>query len=760
MESERTVSHSEALLAWVNSFDLVGEPKQIAELSDGRLIWDILHDIDPERFPDVTDPKKSNLENLITIHGRLQYNILDLRKSEGWPRGLDPEPNLIEFAENNSARDAEKLLKLVFFAATITAKGNTASYETYGDAIQKLDSSTQESLQDFLENVEEGQYELDDLARESRESQLVKTIEELKQENSVLREKYFAKEQRLMELEYAEENYKSEVEFLKERIDVLKSGKGEFGFSKRDLDQKTEEIAALEEQLFIASEQNSQLSSRIDELLREAKDYQAVRDKLDIEKNNYVNANRNAKFAAEQKSKEIEMLQSRNQNLESEKKELKKQVMEYDVQAQKLNDQLRECNNALARSERENRELSLTKGNVDLDNEELRRRVEGAEKEIHELKGRIGELEGIDDEYSGTPRSRTPTTGMLTPGIQGNLQKDLEAAGFEESTLSIGEEEHADDAEEGPKEEPDKGIDEQQLAKQLAIQEEDKAKLLQEMLKPLEEAKEQLAQFISAQTGGGSEAIQQSLEELTKQISELIEKDHERLAQRAQVSDQLRSLLPLECTRRSASELSPELDEDCSDEQSLGGRETPSSTVSPASDSEHASSESDSDTDSGDDNGIRTSAPSRSTRTQRFFLEVIMDNSCLNLKLASSALKIKIAKKGKNIANVVVTYELETAAEEADATEGEEDTVSKEREINAYPKRALLTSTTSQRELQKQLDALTRELALMSSSWYELQSKLHSTNNVPTSRYRHGSAGMVDAQKGWLARQRSAVAGR
>ena len=164
------VSHTEALLAWVNSFDLVGEPKQLEELSDGRIIWDILHDIDPERFPDVTDPKKSNLENLVTIHGRLQHNILDLRKSEGWPRGLDPEPNLIEFAENNSARDADKLLKLVFFAATITAKGNTASYETYGDAIQKLDSPIQESLQDFLENVEEGQYELDDLARESRES--------------------------------------------------------------------------------------------------------------------------------------------------------------------------------------------------------------------------------------------------------------------------------------------------------------------------------------------------------------------------------------------------------------------------------------------------------------------------------------------------------------------------------------------------------------------------------------------------------------
>lgn len=556
MDSEHGVTHTAALLAWVNSFDLVGDPKQLAELSDGRIIWDILHDIDHERFPDVTDPKKSNLENLVTIHGRLQYNILDLRKSEGWPRGLDPEPNLIEFAENNSARDAEKLLKLVFFAATITAKGNTASYETYGDAIQKLDSPIQESLQDFLENVEEGQYELDDLARESRESQLVKTIEELKQENSVLREKYDEKDRRVAELEYTENNMKQDLEFLRERIDLLKSGKGEF--SKRDFDQKTEEIATLEEELFIASEQNGKLSIRIDELLREAKDYQAVRDKLDIEKNNYVNANRNAKFAAEQKSKEIEMLQSKNQNLEAEKKELKKQVMEYDVQQQKLNEAFRECKNALARSEREAREISVTKSNVDLDNEELRRRAEGAEKEIHQLKGRISELEGTDDDYLGSPRSRTPTTGIMTPSAHGNLQKDLEAAGFEESTLSLGEEENPElinGVEEGPKEESDKALDED-----MALQEEDKAKLLEEMLKPLEDAKEQLARFISQQTGEGSEAIQQSLEGLTRQISEMIDKDHERLAQRAQVSDHFRVPLPspLRPRRRLAREESTE----------------------------------------------------------------------------------------------------------------------------------------------------------------------------------------------------------
>jgi hypothetical protein len=61
-------------------------------------------------------------------------------------------------------------------------------------------------------------------------------------------------------------------------------------------------------------------------------------------------------------------------------------------------------------------------------------------------------------------------------------------------------------------------------------------------------------------------------------------------------------------------------------------------------------------------------------------------------------------------------------------------------------------------ELQKIIDAQTRELALISSAWYEMQGRLHN-NNIPVSRYRHGSS-LADAQKGWLARQRSVVAGR
>lgn len=84
--------------------------------------------------------------------------------------------------------------------------------------------------------------------------------------------------------------------------------------------------------------------------------------------------------------------------------------------------------------------------------------------------------------------------------------------------------------------------------------------------------------------------------------------------------------------------------------------------------------------------------------------------------------------------------------------------ISKEREVSRRYCRQLGTFTNvfTQLELQRIIDGQTRELALMSSAWFDLQCRIQ-TNNVTLSRYRHGSS-MAEAQKGWLPRQRSGVA--
>ena len=65
----------------------------------------------------------------------------------------------------------------------------------------------------------------------------------------------------------------------------------------------------------------------------------------------------------------------------------------------------------------------------------------------------------------------------------------------------------------------------------------------------------------------------------------------------------------------------------------------------------------------------------------------------------------------------------------------------------------------TQIELQKIIEARTRELSLVSSAWYDLQNRWRNSN-IAVSRYRHGPAGSPDARKGWLAKQRSIVASR
>ncbi|KAL3478000.1 hypothetical protein BJX99DRAFT_225292 [Aspergillus californicus] len=645
MELERTVTETEALLAWISNLDFVGQHiRTTGELSDGTIIWEILHDIDRSHFSAI-DTTSSDLENLAQIHGQLVQYIAGKWKS--WPGGLDPRPNLEVFAEKHSTREADKLLKLVFFAAiaAIEKDRNRSAYGTnhqaFEDAIVKLDEPTQECLHNIIIEAENGNFKLeepDGLVKEERESQLVKEIEILQLRNQELQEQNQEKEQRVAELEFDMQENEKELVFEKRRLENLLTGKDE-GQTRRGQNSQ-EVIANLESELTRFQDENVNLSNQIAALISDSKRHQELQDKYDIVKSQRDDFARDAEATKKyrQKVEELQGCDRENQSFKKEIERFREQVLKYDAQTHMLNGKLKECENALARSEQQCNDIYVRKREVDHDNEELKKRLDGYENQVRQLEGRLNEHDGPDYEYKGSPGSVTPTTGAMTPIMQGNLQKDLEAAGFEESTLSLGYDDKHDlvDGTEGSSR---LALDE--IAEQTkAMQEEDKARIREEMLKPLEEVRKGLARFVAEHTGENSEAIQQSLEYLTKQVSDLIEKNHERLAQRAQYihqqNEQIKNL------RDRVSELEKGADDDSRDGDS------------------------------------------------------------------------------------------------------EEDTVSKEREL----------------ELQKQIDSLSRELALISSSWYELQGKLHNTNNVPISRYRHGSAGLVDAQKGWMARQRTAVAGR
>jgi protein HOOK3 len=95
-----------------------------------------------------------------------------------------------------------------------------------------------------------------------------------------------------------------------------------------------------------------------------------------------------------------------------------------------------------------------------------------------------------------------------------------------------------------------------------------------------------------------------------------------------------------------------------------------------------------------------------------------------------------------------------------------DDGISREREVRPTlplthfttpPLQVKSILTLLQMELQRTIDDQARELNLVTSAWYHLQSRWQN-NNMTISRYRHG-ANMTDP-RGWLAKQRSVVAGQ
>lgn len=89
-----------------------------------------------------------------------------------------------------------------------------------------------------------------------------------------------------------------------------------------------------------------------------------------------------------------------------------------------------------------------------------------------------------------------------------------------------------------------------------------------------------------------------------------------------------------------------------------------------------------------------------------------------------------------------------------------DDGIPKEREVSQDPFQIPCLGAVSdqlQLELQNIINSQARELELVGSAWYHLQSRWQN-NNMTVSRYRHGAS--TGDSKGWLAKQRSAVAGQ
>lgn len=461
MASEHTVI--KALLEWINSFSLGKTLRATDELTDGIILWEVLQDIDPQYFLDElpeqnpTDHWVAKWQNLKHIH-KLLISYIRHKNDDQLPTGLDASPDLEAVAEKNSAKETNKLLKLLLIAAI-----SSPNTETYVTTLQTLSTPTQETLKDIIEEAHNSQYEptdagddtKDDLSKrdlpvdpelqfEERVGKVLADNDRLTHEKKELEKALEDLHNRLVRLQENNDTLQNRLATTEDRLVNLKSGKGDFGFNAKALEMKTRQqddlIASQETRLSAAQDEIDSLRMTVESLRVKSQRFQKLQDDYDELKTEKDQLARKANAAEKyrQKLQTSQDFEKENQTLKNQIKDLQQQLKDADSQhhwSAEREVELEEYRRVLPRIEQECNEIQNLKKQLEFNNHALTERLSSAEEQherddslISELRERIREIEGTPESPSFTPRPGSPK-------LQGTLQKDFEGANTDESQL-------------------------------------------------------------------------------------------------------------------------------------------------------------------------------------------------------------------------------------------------------------------------------------------------------------------------------------
>ena len=302
MASEHTVT--KVLLEWVNSFSLGKTLRATDELTDGVILWEVLQDIDPQYFLDELPERNLNdhwvakWQNLKHIH-KLLISYIRHQNDDELPSGLDPSPDLEAVAEKNSAKETNKLLKLLLIAAI-----SSPNAEIYVKTLQNLSTPTQEVLKDIIEEAHNSQYEpteagddpKDDLSKrdhpvdlelqfEERVGKVIAENDRLVHEKKEMEKALEDLHNRLARLQENNDTLQNRLASTEDRLVNLKSGKGDFGFNAKALETKTRQqediIASQETRLSAAQDEIDSLRMTVESLRVKSQRFQKLQDDYD-----------------------------------------------------------------------------------------------------------------------------------------------------------------------------------------------------------------------------------------------------------------------------------------------------------------------------------------------------------------------------------------------------------------------------------------------------------------------------------------------
>ncbi|OJD20017.1 hypothetical protein AJ78_00033 [Emergomyces pasteurianus Ep9510] len=459
---------SSTLLEWINSFSLGTTIRSIDQLSDGSILWDTLQDIDPQYFlgelPErsPSDHWVPRWQNLKHLHKALISYIRNQNDGEV-PSGLNISPDLKAIAEVSSTKETNELLKLFLLAAI-----SSPNAEAYIMTMQKLSTSTQEGLKDIIqeaqnpsdERLEELDYERNghstrrdmpmdpELRFEERFGKVLAEKDKLSNEKQELEKTVEDLHDRLARLQESHDTVLDRLTSTEDRLTTLKSGKGDLTPNSKTLESRTRQqedlIASQEAKIQASQDEIDSLRMTVESLRVKNERFQKLQDDYDEVKNERDQLSRRANAAEKyrQKLQASHDFEKENIALKNQVKDLQQQLRDSDISQKSSSErdvELEEYRRVLPRIEQDRHEIQNVKKQLEFNNHALTERLQSAEDQlardeatISELRDRIRELEGLE----------SPTTpGSTTPKAHGTFQRDLDEVGRREAQLKIENEE-------------------------------------------------------------------------------------------------------------------------------------------------------------------------------------------------------------------------------------------------------------------------------------------------------------------------------
>ncbi|KAJ9358544.1 putative microtubule binding protein HOOK3 [Paecilomyces variotii] len=791
--AEHTVS--KVLLEWINSFSLGKTIRAIDELTDGTILWEILQDIDHQYFLDELPERNQSdhwvpkWQNLKHIH-KLVISYIRSQNDDELPSGLDASPDLKMIAEHNSIKEMNKLMKLLLIAAI-----SSPNAETYVTTLQALSTSTQEGLKDIIQEAQNGNPDdidhndepKDDskpalsvdpeLQFEERVGKVLAENDRLTSEKKEMEKALEDLHNRLARLQENNDTLQNRLASTEDRLVTLKSGKGEMGFNAKALETKSRQqedlIATQEAKIAAAQDEIDSLRMNLESLRVKNQRYQTLQDDYDELKTERDQLARKANAAEKyrQKLQASQDFEKENQVLKNQVKDLQQQLKDADSNQKWSSErdvELEEYRRVLPRIEQDRHEIQNLKKQLEFNNHALTERLQTAEEQRERDEAVISELRERIRELEGSPGSPSLTPGSSTPKLQGTLQKDFEDIGVKEAQLKA----ENDDL----KKEIDRlkttdsptvvGVGEDQAGEQTEIALPSDPSKIGSHLEAYSENLVLTAQLAQAKSTQNAEywKLYDQYAEVRQKLADLEDEleTNKRLLQDAKnelglVNKEKLDMLNgvKEANSAEVSKVRAEWDALTHKVHHLEAEVDASQTLTREVCTER--------------DELRSAFDQKRAEIRAEDQDLINEMQALLARFAARAENPEQSEKSDN--ELLEQFSKVTKKAVDRLVNGAEHLDHLNELINSLRERIKSHEETNidyilserEAELQKVIDQQSREIALISSAWFDLQGRLQNSN-VTVSRYRHPASTRAgagaDASRGWLSKQRSMVAGR